>query len=830
MKRLFVFSFLIFGALLFSDPAQERVIPPSKVKGDLRVEGSVAVGTSASPDASAAVDIVSTTKGLLPPRMTTTQRDAISSPATGLLIFNTTTSTLQRYNGAAWADIGGGAATYVLRDGTQDPEMTGPFSVEVAGIPATFENDTDAASNVVLKLVTDRATPANGDAAILEVWADDTTGTSQLYAQIEGAVEDIGGKASNRDGSWDFKVEVGGAMTSLLKLDGKTGTATLALNLNITGTPGNITAGGLIKTTAAAGAGFEAPLGGYGFTADSSALMYLLAEPSGGGYTLVITEIGAGTSLVELTSATHPTAPNEFQATGFTKVLLGDDVQLGGSGDTVSIPGVLGVGVVSPDASAIFQADSTTQGILPPRMTTAQRDLIGSPATGLIIYNTDTNTVQRYNGAAWATIGSGVYVLKSGDVMTGGISIFVAGTPAFLENTTDAASNVALTLITDRATPANGDAAILEFRADDTGGTERLYAQLEGAVEDIGGAASNRDGSLDFKVRVDDVMTSFLKLDGATEIATYRAGIHTYPNATTINYDSTIVFDATGQSPEMKATTWDFTGSTNIIIPDANAVTEAMNQQTSDARYIEDSEKGAANGVATLSAGTLVVEDPANATATPTASKIPIADGSGLLDGWVTYNPGGTDVAIADGGTGAGTATAGFDALSPLSTKGDILAYSTTNVRVPVGTNDQVLTADSTKTAGVKWANAPGTTLIDVMFGGDTTASFTSTSTSYVQAGVFRFGGTTALGTPTNIRAIGAKDASPTSWDVRIFDLTNALEIAEATGNTGTVAELVDMGALSNLSAGEAMWEVQLKRTGGTGGSEIHVHSISVVF
>jgi hypothetical protein len=50
---------------------------------------------------------------------------------------------------------------------------------------------------------------------------------------------------------------------------------------------------------------------------------------------------------------------------------------------------------------------------------------------------------------------------------------------------------------------------------------------------------------------------------------------------------------------------------------------------------IATSTKGAASGVASLNAATKVVEDPANATATPTASKIPIADGSGkLAAGW----------------------------------------------------------------------------------------------------------------------------------------------------------------------------------------------------
>lgn len=51
--------------------------------------------------------------------------------------------------------------------------------------------------------------------------------------------------------------------------------------------------------------------------------------------------------------------------------------------------------------------------------------------------------------------------------------------------------------------------------------------------------------------------------------------------------------------------------------------------------YIPTSQKGAASGVASLTAGSLVVQDPANATATPTASKIVKADGAGkLAAGW----------------------------------------------------------------------------------------------------------------------------------------------------------------------------------------------------
>ena len=53
------------------------------------------------------------------------------------------------------------------------------------------------------------------------------------------------------------------------------------------------------------------------------------------------------------------------------------------------------------NASAKLQVDSTTQGFLPPRMTTTERDAISTPASGLMVYNTTTNKAQCYNGTAW---------------------------------------------------------------------------------------------------------------------------------------------------------------------------------------------------------------------------------------------------------------------------------------------------------------------------------------------------------------------------------------------------------------------------------------------
>lgn len=77
----------------------------------LLFSGTTAIGLgTATPAASSILDINSTTLGVLLPRLTTTQQNAIPSPATGLLIFNSTTGGFQYYTGAAWAALDAGTA------------------------------------------------------------------------------------------------------------------------------------------------------------------------------------------------------------------------------------------------------------------------------------------------------------------------------------------------------------------------------------------------------------------------------------------------------------------------------------------------------------------------------------------------------------------------------------------------------------------------------------------------------------------------------------------------------------------------------------------------
>ena len=72
---------------------------------------------------------------------------------------------------------------------------------------------------------------------------------------------------------------------------------------------------------------------------------------------------------------------------------------------TIKGTGALGIGNSSPHASSLLDITSTTKGLLPPRMTTTQKNAIASPAAGLIIYDTSLSKLCVYT-TAWETITS----------------------------------------------------------------------------------------------------------------------------------------------------------------------------------------------------------------------------------------------------------------------------------------------------------------------------------------------------------------------------------------------------------------------------------------
>jgi hypothetical protein len=166
--------------------------------------------------------------------------------------------------------------------------------------------------------------------------------------------------------------------------------------------------------------------------------------------------------------------------------------------------------------------------------------------------------------------------------------------------------------------------------------------------------------------------------DAQLAVINNTSGVNAGPE--TVNTIGTLIVGATAKATPIDADVVGYgdTEASNVLKKATWTNIKAFLKTYFDTLYIAVGAKAAASGVASLNASTKVVEDPANATSTATASKIPIADGSAKLDTWVT--PGKSIVKtinfVVDNGASAITANMSDTAVVRVPFAGTINGWS----------------------------------------------------------------------------------------------------------------------------------------------------------
>lgn len=380
---------------------------------------SVGINTT-SVNGSALLQMDSTTKGFLPPRMTTTQRNAIATPAAGLSLYNSSLGTIDFYNGTAWKSglVGSSSSTRVaVFDAANSLTGYGYFTVADALYP-TITIGVNGTNPVGLRFKTAAASDYS--------YIDPTTGLtfrgSTTYPFID-FYDKIGGTQMLRlYDSGGFVAQFAGRINTVT-------TSTAGTNLgafNIDRTFSELVTGpnqhGYVdKSVFRYGAGAinsfysELTIGttNAAYTQDHCACFQSRVTKDGANVLSKVYDFVALGTLANGGTITDRYALYVYNANTagggaitnqygvYVPALSGAVKNVGiYSGSPVSI------GTDTPNAAALLQIDSTTQGVLFPRMTTAQKAAITTPPAGLCVYDTTLSKLCIYTGAAWETITS----------------------------------------------------------------------------------------------------------------------------------------------------------------------------------------------------------------------------------------------------------------------------------------------------------------------------------------------------------------------------------------------------------------------------------------
>lgn len=105
----------------------------------------------------------------------------------------------------------------------------------------------------------------------------------------------------------------------------------------------------------------------------------------------------------------------------------------------------VGIGTSNPDATAVFEIQSTSKGLLIPRLSKIQRDAINSPAVGLLLYQTDNNPGFYYYNASntWIRIGEETIITTNTASITSNLGVIGSNTISITSNQGAITSNTA---------------------------------------------------------------------------------------------------------------------------------------------------------------------------------------------------------------------------------------------------------------------------------------------------------------------------------------------------------------------------------------------------